>query len=78
MAPVGVPGAAANDIDQKPEGGSFAQKPKAGRTDVKVAPEKNLADLYTKCHNSTTRQVLKQEMATLASSIPSKRKAVCK
>ena len=29
-------------------------------TAVKVATEKNLADLYAKCHNSTTRQVLKQ------------------
>ena len=46
-------------------------------TAVKVATDKNLADLYTKCHNSTTRQVLKQELATLAANIPSRRKAVC-
>ena len=45
-------------------------------TAVKVATDKNLADLYTKCHNSTTRQVLKNELAKVASSIPSKRKAV--
>ena len=45
-------------------------------TAVKVATDKNLADLYTKCHNSTTRQVLKNELANVASSIPSKRKAV--
>jgi hypothetical protein len=46
-------------------------------TAVKVATDKNLADLYTKCHNSTTRQVLKKELATLAANIPSRRKAVC-
>ena len=48
------------------------------RDQTQVATEKNLADLYTECHNSTTRQVLKNELAKIASSIPSKRKAVCK
>ena len=46
-------------------------------TAVKIATEKNLADLYTKCHTFNTRQVLKQELAKQASSIPVKRKAAC-
>ena len=47
-------------------------------TAVKVATDKNLADLCAKCHNSTTRQVLKNELVALTRSIPSKRRAVCK
>ena len=35
-------------------------------TAVKVATEKNLADLYTKCHSAATRKVLQQELARIA------------
>ena len=35
-------------------------------TAVKVATEKNLADLYTKCHSAATRKVLQQELAGMA------------
>ena len=35
-------------------------------TAVKVATEKNLADLYTKCQSAATRKVLQQELARIA------------
>ena len=47
-------------------------KDQESATAVKVKTEKNLADLFTKCHTLTVRKRLQQELEQLAKDIAAK------